>query len=145
MSPPYIIKTLINQYFGSVAVQARIVVYLNGKQELCVPVAESGAGIGRDTGNPVQLSMPEVSKQHAFLKHTPKGWYVRDLDSRNGLLVNGSKTKESILKDGDRLTVGPYTLVFEIADAGVHYKPRIQIDVSDNAAQQTMIAPRTQK
>jgi len=45
-----------------VTVQARIVVYRNGKQELCVPIAETGAGIGRDSGNPVQLSMPEVSR-----------------------------------------------------------------------------------
>ena len=126
-------------------VQARIIVYRNGKQELCVPIAEAGAGIGRDAGNPVQLSMPEVSKQHAFLKHTPKGWYIRDLDSRNGLFVNDSKVREALLLDGDRITVGPYTLVLEIADAAAHYKPRIQIDVSDNAAQQTMMAPRPNK
>lgn len=122
--------------------QARIVVYRNGKQELCVPVAESGSGIGRDAGNPVQLSMPEVSKQHAFLKHTPKGWYVRDLDSRNGLYVNGIRTREAILQDGDQMKVGPYTLVFEIADAAAPYKPLIQIDFSDDASLQTMQAPR---
>ena len=47
--------------------QVRIVVYRNEKKELCVPITESGAGIGRDAGNPVQLSSPEVSKRHAFL------------------------------------------------------------------------------
>lgn len=125
--------------------QARIVVYRNGTQELCVPIAESGAGIGRDAGNPVQLSMPEVSKQHAFLKRTPEGWCVRDLGSRNGLFLNGSKVREALLQDGDKLMVGPYTLVFELADATDHYKPRIQIDVSTNAQQQTMLASRTRK
>ena len=121
--------------------QARIVVYRN-KQELCVPVAEAGAGIGRDAGNPVQLSQPEVSKQHAFLQRTSNGWCVRDLNSRNGLFVNGSKVSEAVLKDGDRLTVGPYTLVFEIAEAAQSYKSRLQIDVSANAEQQTMPAQR---
>lgn len=125
--------------------QARIVVFLNGKQELCVPITESGAGIGRDVGNVVQLSMPEVSKQHAILKHTPKGWHIRDLDSRNGLYVNGNKDRESFLQDGDRLKIGPYILVFEIAKATAHYKPVIQIDVSDNAAQQTMLSPRSKQ
>lgn len=122
--------------------QARIVVYRNGKQELCVPVAEAGAGIGRDAGNPVQLSLPEVSKQHAFVQRTPKGWHVRDLNSRNGLFVNGSKVREALLNDGDKLTIGPYTLVFEIAEAAAPYKPMLQIDVSANAEQQTMPAQR---
>ena len=120
------------------AVQARLVVYRDGKQELCVPVVESGAGIGRDSGNPVQLLLPEVSKRHAFLQHTPKGWFVRDLNSRNGLFVNGQKVQEAVLQDGDKLAIGPYTLVFQIAEAAQPYKPVLQIDVSDKAAQQTM-------
>lgn len=123
--------------------QARIVVFRNEKQELCVPITESGAGIGRDAGNAVQLSLPEVSKRHAALQHTPKGWSVLDLDSRNGLYVNGKKVRESVLRDGDRLMIGPYTLVFQIAEAAQPYKPVIQIDVSDNADQQTLPAKRS--
>lgn len=46
------------------------------------------------------------------------------------------------MKDGDRLTVRPYMLVLEIAAAGSPYTPLLQIDVSGNAAQQTMPAPR---
>jgi len=89
--------------------------------------------------------LPEVSKQHAFLQRTSKGWLIRDLDSRNGLFVNGSKVREAFLQDGDRLTIGPYTLAFEIADAAQPYKPMIQIDVSDNAALQTMPAQRIKR
>ena len=120
--------------------QARVVVYLNGKQELCVPIDESGARIGRDPGNAVQLSLPEVSKRHAFLQGSHQGWCVRDLQSRNGLFVNGNKVHEAVLLDGDRLTIGPYTLVFQIAEAAQPYKPVMQIDVSEQAANQTMIA-----
>ena len=123
--------------------QARIVVFRNEKQELCVPITESGAGIGRDAGNAVQLSLPEVSKRHAALQHTPKGWSVRDLDSRNGLFVNGRKVREAMLQDGDRMMIGPYTLVFQIAEAAQPYKPVFQIDVSDNAEQQTLPAKRS--
>ena len=122
--------------------QARLVVYRDDKLELCVPIAESGAGIGRDAGNPVQLSSPEVSKQHAFLQRTPAGWCIRDLGSRNGLCVNGRRVRETSVQDGDRLTIGPYTLVFEIAEAGRPINPMLQIDLSSNAAQQTMPAPR---
>ncbi len=123
--------------------QARLVVYRNGKQELCVPIGEAGAGIGRDSCNPVQLAMPEVSKQHAFVQFGSDGWRIRDLNSRNGLYVNGNRVQAAVLKDGDRLTVGPYTLVFEIENAMHTYKPVMEIDVSDNAAQQTMPARRS--
>lgn len=122
--------------------QARLVVYRNEKLELCVPIADAGAGIGRDAGNPVQLSSPEVSKQHAFLQRTPAGWCIRDLGSRNGLLVNGKRVRETSVQDGDRLTIGPYVVVFELGDASRPANPLLRIDLSTQAAQQTMPAQR---
>lgn len=120
--------------------QARLVVYRNNKQELCVPVVESGASIGRDAGSAVQLSSPEVSKRHAFLQQTPQGWCIRDLGSRNGLLVNGNRVQEAFLRNGDRITIGPYTLLFDLD--GPHHAPVIEIDLSPDAISQTMPAPR---
>lgn len=120
--------------------QARIVVLRNGDQELCVPIQGAGAGVGRDPGNEVQLSLPEVSKRHAFLKDTGNGWVVKDLNSRNGLYLNGKKVEEAFLKDGDKLAVGPYVLVFQIKEAGGPYKPVVNIDLSTLAAQQTILA-----
>ena len=65
------------------------------------------------------------------------------MDSRNGLFVNGKKVREAMLLDGDRMMIGPYTLVFQIAEAAQPYKPVFQIDVSDNAEQQTLPAKRS--
>jgi pSer/pThr/pTyr-binding forkhead associated (FHA) protein len=123
----------------------RLVVYRDGKPELCVPLIESGASIGRGPGNAVQLPLPDVSKRHAFLQHTPRGWCIRDLDSRNGLFLNGIKAREGILQEGDRLVIGPYTLVFQISEAAQTYKPVLQIDVSDDALKQTLPAERSKK
>lgn len=122
--------------------QARLVVYRNGKQELCAPIVASGTNIGRDSDNAVQLLLPEVSKRHAFLQLTQKGWCIRDLNSRNGLFVNDKQVQEAILQDGDRLLIGPYTLVFEIEKAAQPYNPILHIDVSDNNAEQTMFLAR---
>ena len=122
--------------------QARLVVYKDGKPDLSVPVTTSGAGIGREAGNHVQLASPEVSKRHAFLQHTAAGWCIRDLESRNGLFVNGKRVRETIVQGGDQLTVGPYTLLFETDSPGSQYKPRIEIDMSSNIAKQTMAAQR---
>lgn len=124
----------------------QIVVYRNGKQEFCVPISESGASIGRDAGNAVQLPLPEVSKKHAFLKRTPKGWHVKDLGSRNGLYVNGIKAPEAVLTEGARLRIGPYTLlVIEIEEDSTLNSPVMNIDFSDEAEQPTMPPQRFNK
>src|SRR5262249_30045201 len=61
-----------------------------------------------------------VSRQHCMLRVSEDGVYLRDLGSRNGTLVNGSRLKgECRLEHGDKLQVGP--LVFQLvldAEAG---------------------------
>lgn len=119
--------------------QVQVVVYRDGKQELCVPITESGAGIGRDPGNAVQLPLPEISKKHAFLKRTSKGWHVKDLGSRNGLFVNGIKVPEAVLHEGARLRIGPYTLlVIEVDESATLDKPVMHIDLSPSAEHPTI-------
>ena len=110
-----------------------------------MPIVAPGAVIGRDAGNHVQLTMPEVSKRHAQVEFAQDGWRIRDLDSRNGLSVNGKRVREAKLKDGDRLGIGPYILVFEIEKALHTYKPVLEIDLSSKAAQQTMQTPRPKR
>jgi pSer/pThr/pTyr-binding forkhead associated (FHA) protein len=54
-----------------------------------------------------------VSRQHCLLRVTDEGAHLRDLGSRNGTLVNGTRvTGERRLEHGDKLQVGP--LVFQI-------------------------------
>jgi pSer/pThr/pTyr-binding forkhead associated (FHA) protein len=55
-----------------------------------------------------------VSRQHCLLRVVADGpALIRDLGSRNGTLVNGSRVQgETALNDGDHLQVGP--LVFEV-------------------------------
>ena len=126
--------------------QVQIVVYRNGKQEFCVPITEAGAGIGRDAGNAVQLPLPEISKKHAYLKRTPKGWHVKDLGSRNGIYVNGIKAPEAVLPVGARLGIGPYTLlVIEFDEDSTLNNPVMNIDFSDDAEQPTMPPQRIYK
>lgn len=141
-SPPHIIKKLngcSDQHVRRIAMYVQIVVYRDGKREFCVPIPESGASIGRDAGNAVQLPLPEISKKHAFLKRTPKGWHIKDLGSRNGLYVNGIKAPEAVLQEGSKLRIGPYTLlVIEIDETALLSKPVMNIDFSDEAEQPTI-------
>ena len=121
---------------------ARLATYKDDKPDLSFPLAEDGTGIGRDAGNLVQLVSPQVSKRHAHIRKAGEGWCLRDLNSTNGLLVNGKRVRETILRHGDRLTIGPYTLVFQADDPGSQYKPGHVIDLSSRAEGQTMAKSR---
>ena len=49
---------------------------------------------------------PLVSRLHCQLTSTADSLHVKDLDSTNGVLVNGKRVTASPLREGDRLTVG---------------------------------------
>ena len=68
--------------------------------------------IGRHSTNDIPLPDRTVSKRHAVIGRVRGQAVVKDLDSRNGTLVNGQKVEKAILSCGDRLKVGSVMLRF---------------------------------
>ena len=62
--------------------------------------------IGRDDECQVKLDDPRVSGQHAMVYFASGEFRVRDLNSTNGSLLNGSPLTEFAYQDGDDLRVG---------------------------------------
>lgn len=56
---------------------------------------------------------PNVSRVHAELSFNGRVWSIRDLNSTNGTLVNGSEISDAVLHNGDVLTVGLTDLEFQ--------------------------------
>ncbi|MCH7689281.1 MAG: FHA domain-containing protein, partial [Planctomycetes bacterium] len=61
--------------------------------------------IGRKIHCDIQIKSPLVSGEHCELKHEEHGWTVRDLNSKNGIRINGSPAQEESLWPGSRLTI----------------------------------------
>ena len=70
--------------------------------------------IGRDSANELQSTADGVSDRHALIKRNPDGFYIRDLDSANGVRVNGEPTRYRRLSPGDELELGSLRLRFEM-------------------------------
>ncbi|HEV8248692.1 MAG TPA: DUF3662 and FHA domain-containing protein [Gaiellaceae bacterium] len=68
--------------------------------------------IGRSKECDVQLADPNASRRHAELRQEGAAYWIIDLDSTNGLEVNGRRLKRAKLEDGDRVTVGSTQIVF---------------------------------
>lgn len=74
--------------------------------------------MGRAKDCEVVLNDPNVSRRHATLRKNWNGYFISDLGSKNGVVVNGRKIgKPKLLRDGDEVQVGPLKLVFIDPDA----------------------------
>jgi len=69
--------------------------------------------IGRNKRCDVALADPNVSRRHAEIRREGDDYVIIDLDSTNGVQVNGRGVKRARLADGDRLTLGTSDLRFE--------------------------------
>jgi PAS domain S-box-containing protein len=73
--------------------------------------------LGRHQDSDIVLSNPRVSRLHAKLYGCQGKFYIEDLGSRNGTVVNGTRIGDSTqLKDRDWVEIGD--TVFEFSDEG---------------------------
>lgn len=78
---------------------------------IIVPLVRDQITVGRQDGNTIRLTERNVSRQHARLVKTDAGYRIEDLESYNGVSVNGTRiAKAHDLKDGDRVGIGDYVI-----------------------------------
>ncbi len=71
-----------------------------------VPVDKDLFAIGRRTGNDLRLVGADISREHAEIERTPRGFVLRDKQSRFGTFINGAQVEEQVLRHGDLIRLG---------------------------------------
>ena len=75
--------------------------------------------LGRRTASDITLADSEVSRRHARVEATTTGYYIHDLGSMNGTLVNGRRIgAPQRLADGDLIVLGQSRLRFRMPSRG---------------------------
>jgi len=69
--------------------------------------------LGRDTESDVVIDDEMASRSHARIRPSVRGWIVEDLDSTNGTRVNGFRVAAQHLSDGDHVSIGATTFLFD--------------------------------
>jgi hypothetical protein len=78
-------------------------------------VGRNGALIGRSRDCDIALDDSNVSRRHAEIRPEAGGWSVTDLDSTNGVIVDGRRIRGSApLRGGERIELGTTEVRFEL-------------------------------
>lgn len=85
--------------------------------------------IGRDADCEIQVDDPRVSRRHATVSRAQGRWIIRDLQSGNGLFVNGRRVDAAPVDGAARVTLGtggPQLVISTGAETGagsIHRRP----------------------
>ena len=66
--------------------------------------------IGRDNSNDISLDGLQISSQHARLKVTSGGIMIEDLNSTNGVYVNGEPIARRVVTEADSIQIGSFVI-----------------------------------
>lgn len=90
----------------------RLVVKFPHQKNLVFPLFSGENLIGRDDDCRLRLPNVSVSRQHCRILVGKQNVNIEDLDSQNGILVNGKAVKQHTMKSGDEIQVGSFMLVY---------------------------------
>jgi hypothetical protein len=88
--------------------------------------------IGRTPDNDVFIDNPVFSRAHAIIRRRGIAYILEDQGTPNGSHVNGHRVQVCALNDGDRITVGKYTLIVS-TDA-----PRVDVPIVSGTGGETL-------
>jgi len=97
----------------------RFVIHRDDEWVAEVPLQGKRLSIGRDPASDVPLNDLSVSRHHAQLLRIFNDYYIEDLQSTNGTLLNERKVTKHILQHDDLLQVGSFTLRYLVQDENV--------------------------
>jgi pSer/pThr/pTyr-binding forkhead associated (FHA) protein len=71
--------------------------------------------LGRHSQADVRLPLPDVSRRHCRFLFSEGAWHLFDLNSLNGVFVNGEQVQHAILRDHDQVTIGGFQLEVDLS------------------------------
>ncbi len=89
-----------------------LMVHLPGKPVTRVDISPLPFSIGRGQENGLVIDAKEISRHHASIDRVGDRYVVEDLNSVNGVWLNGKRREMATLKPGDVINMGKVKLVF---------------------------------
>ncbi len=91
---------------------AKLILSMDGVQIKEYPLVKERITIGRKSSNDIVIDNLGVSGEHAAIVTILQDSFLEDLDSTNGLNVNGLPAKKHFLQNSDEIEIGKHTLKY---------------------------------
>jgi hypothetical protein len=91
---------------------AKLILSMDGAVLKEYPLNKERTTIGRKPHNDIVIDNLAVSSEHAAIVTILNDSFLEDLDSTNGLSVNGTPTKKHFLQNNDLIEIGKYKLKY---------------------------------
>lgn len=99
--------------------------------------------IGRRSDNDIPINNVQASRRHAVLMILGGEWWINDLGSRNGVIVNGLRLNAARrLRNGDEIRIASQRLVFSNSAQGPHQHSSIMGKTTEQAPRAPGDAPQ---
>jgi pSer/pThr/pTyr-binding forkhead associated (FHA) protein len=82
-----------------------MLVPVNGEQRV-VHLLGRKTSIGRTPDNDLRINADFISRHHAVILTSSTAAIIEDLNSTNGVLINGKRVSRQVLNEGDLVTIG---------------------------------------
>ncbi len=105
---------------------ARLILKERGHETLNFPVTQGTMSIGRAPENTIVLKNRYSSAHHCEILHDGTNCIVVDLESMNGVFVNGSRVDRKTLVDGDKILIGAALLIYLADEDALQYENLIK-------------------
>ena len=121
----------------------RLLVLSGPLKDSTIPLSEGEVTIGREASNGIAIVDPSVSRKHCLVSRQDGRYRVRDLDSRNGTLVNGTAVEQQWLQHGDEIATGDSSFLFLLEEEDILAgASRVELEDARATAETTIIHPR---
>jgi general secretion pathway protein A len=101
----------------------RIIIATEGRTIRELPLAVGRVIVGRTSDNDLQIDSRFVSRHHCQIITGADGSVIEDLNSTNGIFVQGKRVRRYNLNDGDIVVIGKHELMYvdeRLARARLH-------------------------
>jgi len=98
---------------------ARLAFNLNNGNEFVFDLDLDHMSLGRTSENDIVIANSYISGRHCVFRRDPLSglWEILDLNSQNGLMVNGVKVSRTQLHHGDKIALGQVEARFHLTEA----------------------------
>ncbi|MCG3173993.1 MAG: hypothetical protein GMKNLPBB_02210 [Myxococcota bacterium] len=92
------------------------IILLHGRDviaDLYFPQSKQKITLGRQSEADIGIPDPEISRIHAVIEQSAGEYVITDANAKNGLVYKRERVARHVLKPGDEIDIGVYTLVYK--------------------------------